>query len=111
LKRKLETVPEWGRRDPLLVQAIAFPDISVHGLVLGPDAPDEVVLDRSDLAAIEAGIERVLAFHRGSRDRRQPPGPDGADILREVLAPRVRIEVPLATEFLEEEEQLVLLKT
>jgi len=109
LARKLATVPEWGRRDPLLVYALAFPDISVHGLVLAPDAPDETLLDRSDLGAIEAAIERVLAYHRGSRDPRQPPGPEGADILREVFAPRVRIEVPMATEFLEEEEQLVLL--
>jgi hypothetical protein len=109
LKRKLETVPEWGGREVFIVHALAFPDISVHGLVLAPDAPDGLLLDRSDLADVESGIERVLAYHRGSRDRRGPPGVDGAAIVRETLAPRVRIEVPMATEFLEEEEQLVLL--
>ena len=109
LKRKLESAPEWEGRDPLLVHALAFPDISVHGLVLAPDAPDELILDRRDLSATEAAIERVLECHRGSRDGRRSPGADGAAALREVLAPRVRIRVPMATEFLEEEEQLVLL--
>jgi len=86
LKRKLETAPEWGGRDVFIVHALAFPDISVHGLVLAPDAPDGLLLDRSDLADVESGIERVLAYHRGSRDRRGPPGVDGAAIVRETLA-------------------------
>ena len=109
LNRKLETAPEWGGRDVFIVHALAFPDISVHGLVLAPDAPDGLLLDRSDLADVESGIERVLAYHRGSRDRRGPPGVDGAAIVRETLAPRVRLEVPMAAEFLEEEEELIWL--
>lgn len=64
--------------------------------------------DRGDFRPIEPAIERVLGYHRGSDDRREPPGRAGADAVREVLAPRIQIEVPMATRFMEEEEELVL---
>ena len=90
-----------------IVHALAFPDISVHKLVLGPDAPPEIVADRNDLSDMAAVIERVLAYHEGSRDKRIAPGPDGEAMLETLLAPTFRIEVPMATLFEEEDRQLV----
>ena len=65
-----------------------------------PDRPQR-------LKDIGAAIDRALAYHRGARDTRIAPGPDGAAMLRELLAPHVRIEVPLATTLEDEERQLV----
>jgi hypothetical protein len=96
-------------KDLFLVQAVAFPDISVHKLVLAPDAPAEIVIDRRGLQDIQKSVDRVLDYHRGAREKRKPPGEEGARALRELLAPDVVIEVPMASEFLEEEEALIRL--
>ena len=65
-----------------------FPDITIHQLVLAPDAPGEILIDRNDLEEPAAAIERVLAYHRGARaTSAKPPGEEGAEMLRELLAP------------------------
>jgi hypothetical protein len=107
LARKIAEQPEWKDRKLFLVHALAFPDISVHKLVLAPDAPPELILDRNDLGDVSAAIERVLSYHEGSRDKREAPGPEGVAMLEQLLAPSVRIEVPLATAFAEEDQALV----
>ncbi len=109
LERLLDGVDGIRARGLFLVHGLAFPDITVHELVLAPDAPPEIVIDRNDLKEIEESIERVLAYHRGAREKRKPPGEKGADALRDLLAPEVRIEVPMASEFLDEEEALITL--
>jgi hypothetical protein len=98
-----------GRRDLFIVHALAFPDISVHELVLAPDAPPDLIIDRNGVKDITAGINGVLAYHHGSRDKRAGPGPEAAELLRDLLAPQIRIEVPMATTLEEEERQLILL--
>ena len=107
LKRKIEEVEGWEDAGLFLVHALAFPDISVHQLVLGPDAPPEIVADRNDLADMPAVIERVLAYHDGARDARVAPGPDGEAMLERLLAPTYRVEVPMATLFQDEDRELV----
>lgn len=107
LQRKIDEVEGWRGKDLFLVHAQWFPDISVHELVLAPDAPPEIVLDRNDLDDVPAAIEKALAYHEGSREKRKAPGKAGASMLRELLAPTVRIEVPMATLFDEEEQALV----
>jgi hypothetical protein len=109
LKRHLEKAAAWKKRDVHIVQALSFPDISVHKLALAPDAPAEIVIDKSDVIEIEPALGRVLEFHRGSRDKRELLDEGGLAALTEILAPNVRIEVPMATDFLDEEEQLITL--
>jgi hypothetical protein len=97
-----------GGAELLIVHAIAFPDITVHELTLAPDAPRELILDRIDLReGVAATLDRVLAFHLGARDQRKAPGDEGARRVRELLAPLVRIDVPIAEQFMEEEVALV----
>ncbi len=107
LQRKIAEVPGWEERKLFLVHALAFPDIPVGKLVLAPDAPQEIVLDRNDLGDVGAFVDRLLSFHEGSRDKRTPPGPDAEAMLEELLAPTFRIEVPMATLIEEEERALV----
>jgi hypothetical protein len=109
LKRKIEAVDGWKTKKLFLVHALAFPDISVHKLVLGPDAPPEIVIDRTGVQDLATAIENVLTYHEGSRDKRGALGEEGVEMLRNLLAPEVRIEVPMAAEFLEEEAALITL--
>jgi len=111
LERKIAEVPGWKQKvkDLFFVHGVAFPDITAGGLVLAPDAPPQIVIDRKGVRDLAASIDRVLAYHRGARDKRKPPGKEGAAMLRELLAPQFTIEVPLAEKIIEEEEQLVRL--
>lgn len=96
LRRKVEALDGWKDASLRFCSAVCFPDITVHQLVLAPDAPRELILDRRDVAGPTGAIERVVAFHAGRDDGRRAPGPDGARMLRELLAPEVHIQVPMA---------------
>jgi hypothetical protein len=96
-------------RELFIGHAVALPDIPVHALALAPDAPREIVLDRNDLAEPAEAIERVLAYHAGSRDKRRAPDEATVEEVCELLAPTITIEVPLAQRFAEEEVELVRL--
>ena len=109
LRRKIGGMPAKGGGELLIGGAVALPDITVHGLVLAPDAPAELIVDRNELATIEESVARILTFHRGSGSGPWGPGAGGAKKLRDMFAPEVRIEVPLAERFLGEEEQLITL--
>jgi hypothetical protein len=109
LRRKIADEKGWANRKLFICHALGFPQVTVHQLALAPDAPAEILIDRHGLDDIEASLERVLDYHRGSRDKRELPGSEGAEMLRNLLAPDVRLEVPMAAEFLDEEEALITL--
>jgi hypothetical protein len=92
----------------LIAHAVAFPDITVHELALPPNAPPEIVIDRAGLREPEASVDRVMAFHRGARDKRHLPGDAGAAALRDLLGPP-RLPVPLARKALDDEVELIQL--
>jgi Nuclease-related domain/UvrD-like helicase C-terminal domain/AAA domain len=105
LERKLD-----GGEELAIIHAVALPDVTVHALALAPDAPRDMLLDRTDVREDVAGaVDRALAFHTGARDRRRAPGAEGARRVRELLAPEFRIDVPLAEQFMEEEAALIRL--
>jgi hypothetical protein len=110
LQRKIDTIDGWRGKELLIVHAIALPDVTVHQLVLAPDAPREILLDRTDVRdGVGRAIARVLEYHRGAREKRRPPGTHGAAMLRELLAPSVSLRVPMAEEILDEEAALIQL--
>jgi superfamily I DNA/RNA helicase len=90
-----------------IAYAVALPDVPVHSLVLAPDAPPEIVIDRHGMANVAAALDRVLAYHHGAREKRRLPGPEGAAMLRDLLAPTITIKVPMAQQFRTEDEALV----
>ena len=108
LRRKLSEFDGWKADDVHIVHALAFPDITVHKLVLAPDAPADIVIDRNGLTDVAGSLERVLGFHRGSRDKRKLLDTDGLNALRNILAPDITLEVPMAR-FLDEEAALITL--
>jgi Nuclease-related domain/UvrD-like helicase C-terminal domain/AAA domain len=107
LERLIDDVPGWRGRDLFVTHAVALPDVPVHSLVLAPDAPPELIIDHRGVTDIGAALERVLTFHRGARDKRQPLGEAGVAMLRDLLAPSISIEVPMGAAFVEEEQALV----
>ena len=96
---------------PFVVHALAFPHVTIHQLQLAPDAPREILLDRHDVEVdkVEASIDRVLAYHRGLRDRRRVPSASGASAIRDRIAPEIELRVPMADAFVDEEEALITL--
>jgi hypothetical protein len=109
LRRKIGGMAAKGGGELLVGHAVALPEISTPALVLAPDAPPELVLDRNDMKAIGAAVERALDYHRPKGGGQLGPGAGGMRKLREILAPDVRIEVPMAERFLDEEEALITL--
>ncbi len=87
-----------------LARGVVLADVPVHALVLGPDAPPEIVIDRNGVHDLEAAVQRVVAFAGGPRDVRIAPD---REVVRDLLAPTFTIRVPMAEAFLEEERQLV----
>lgn len=94
-------------REWLIGHAIVLPDVTVHELALAPDAKRELIIDRIDLRDVPAATDRVIAYHRGSREQRKAPGADGALALRNLLVPTVTLRVPLAEEIVEEQVALI----
>ncbi len=87
-----------------LARGLVLADVSVHSLVLGTDAPPQIVIDRHGVQDIAGAIERIVAFAAGSRDTRVAPD---REIVRDLFAPTIEIRVPMAEAFLAEERQLV----
>lgn len=108
LSRLIDTVNGWRGRDLLLVHAVAFPDTTVEA-AMAPDGPREILIDSHDMRALAEAIERVLAYHVGSREKRRPPDDAGVAMLRELLARDVELRAPLAQRFREEHEELLRL--
>ena len=109
LERKIGALPDWKGRKLFIVHALTFPYATIHQLALAPDAEREILIDRHDIADLPAALGRVIGYHRGARDRRPPPDEEGMQMLRDLLAPRVQIRVPMAAHFTDEEERLILL--
>ena len=76
LRRKLGEMPAKGGGKLLIVHAVAFPDISVHELVLAPDAPPELIIDRNEMRR-SRGDRAGLAYHRPAGGSRSAPARTG----------------------------------
>ena len=106
LRRKLGGMPAKGGGELAdRPRASRFPDITVHELALAPDAPPELIIDRNDMETIDEAVERAFAFHRRRR-RAGRPGRERDEEAARAPRPDVRIEVPMAAKFLDEEEAL-----
>jgi hypothetical protein len=100
--------PPVRTKDIFFVHALAVPDISVHSWQLAPDGPEEVVIDQIEMReGMASAIEKVLAFHAGSRDKRRAPGEETARFMRDLLAPEVVREITLANEINRDEARIV----
>ena len=96
LVRKLAEMADWPpRTEPRAGHAIALPDVDLASLprghvLLGADAPRELVLDAEALEtpeSIRCWVERAYAYWLGDGSRGAPLGALGVRLVDELLAP------------------------
>ena len=96
LVRKLQALPDWPpRTEPRAGHAIALPDVDLASLprghiLLGADAPRELVLDAQALEtpeSIRRWIEGAYEYWLGDGTRGYPLGANGVRLIDEILAP------------------------
>jgi hypothetical protein len=96
LVRKLEALPDWPpRTEPRAGHAIALPDVDLASLprghvLLGADAPRELVLDAEALEtpeSIRRWVDRAYAYWLGDGTKGYPLGANGVRLIDEILAP------------------------
>lgn len=112
LERKIKEVPGWNDHRLLIAYALALPDVTVEGLALAPDAPRELIVDRAQLRTEEdliKALDRILRYRRGSGGTQTAPGPDGIEMLRELLAPEFVLSMRRVDEYADEEADMVRL--
>lgn len=107
LLEKLREIPFWKDRWLTIGHAVAFPDI-VATSALRLDAPEDIVLDGSDLTQIERWVDATMAFWRG-RGGNGPLGEEGVQELVKLLSPSWELRAPLALEFADESQTFVRL--
>lgn len=118
LAEKIHTHVRWTGDKRRAVHAVAFPEVDRASLErdghgLGPDAPLELVLDRSDLATPDAtrrALDRVFAYWSGDGARDRPLTPAQLDVVRDILSPEAALR-PLLRGDIEEGERELLVPT
>jgi len=92
LLEKLRYHEKWPRRRVKFCHAVCFPDVSVDEGLL-PSAPRSIVLDANDLDDLESSL--ILAFR--FFDDGQAPGKAAMGVVRETLAPTLRLRRSLGS--------------
>ena len=96
LVRKLQALPSWPpRTEPRAGHAIALPDVDLASLppghvLLGADAPRELVLDAQALETAESirrWVDGAYKYWLGDGTRGAPLGANGIRLVDEILAP------------------------
>jgi hypothetical protein len=126
LVRKLQALPDWPpRTEPRAGHAIALPDVDLASLpgghvLLGADAPRELVLDAEALEtadSIRRWVDGAYNYWLGDGTRGAPFGANGVRLVDEILAPtwslhrlvRGRIEDDRAELLAASSEQAIIL--
>ena len=110
LERKIEKVKGWRRQTCSSSTRVCFPDITVHKLVLAPDAPPEIVIDSNGVAG-DGGVARAgprLPPRRQGEAAAARRGGHG-DAPRPARAPTSGSRCTMAPAFLDEEHEIITL--
>ncbi len=117
LQAKLRDLPNWPTEalEPRFGHAVAFPDVELASLLrghllLGPDAPTELVFDAAALEtpnALEAAVRRTFDYWTGSGVRGRPMSPATLAVLDDFLRPTVHLRLLLRRRIQEGEAELV----
>jgi superfamily I DNA/RNA helicase len=110
--------PSWTGDPPAALHAVCFPEIDRASVPtgqgdLGPDAPLELLIDRSDLrdrAATTRALERILAYWSADRSRDRPLDGRQVELVGRLLEPPVELR-PLLRGDIEEGERELLAPT
>ena len=114
MAHKIEADPRWHWGELAIHHAVAFPHtdrvtLGPDGRALGPDAPAELILDRSDLAsdaAAAAALDRVTRYWTGVTTRDRTLTEAQVEIICDVIEPEVVLRALLRSEIEEGELEL-----
>lgn len=108
LLAKIRDLPRWRAQWPTVGHAVAFPDVAVtHDLRL--DAPQAIVCDVNNLAAIDAWVNGAFTYWQSQGAYDGVPGVDGIKELVRLLSPTWELHAPLAAAFADEEALIIRL--
>ena len=113
MAKKVEADPRW-RGALRTIHAVAFPhtdrdSLAREGRALGPDAPPELILDRSDFAtdqAAAAALDRVMSFWIGDGTRDRTLTEHQVEVICDVIEPEVVLRALLRSDIEEGEREL-----
>ncbi len=114
MAHKIEADPRWLGGVLAVHHAVAFPDtdrvsLGPGGRALGPDAPSELILDRSDFATDEAAaaaLERVTRYWAGVGARDRALTEHQVEVISDVIEPEVTLRALLRSDIEEGEREL-----
>jgi hypothetical protein len=114
MARKIEADPRWHAGELGVHHAIAFPNtdratLGPDGRALGPDAPTELILDRSDFAddaSAAAALDRVTRYWAGSTTRDRTLTEHQVEVICDVIEPEVVLRALLRSDIEEGEREL-----
>lgn len=111
---KLKEHRDWARLGHKKVSAghaAFFPDVDDGRALKGPNAPTEIIGDRSDLSNLNAWLERAFGYWSsdGGNSRTSPLGAGGVQLMQRIFARVVQTRPLLSAQIeLEEGERLRL---
>ncbi len=106
LLAKLRDLPYWRNRWLTIGHAVAFPDVVVKQ-DLRLDAPQDIILDASDLLTLHRWIDSAFDYYSARDAEAGAPGPGGIEELIRLLSPSWELRSPLALEFAGEAETIL----
>ncbi len=110
LQEQLQNMPNMPRRRINVGHAVAFPDVVVGEILLGPDEPRQIILDATDLTDLSGWVGRALAYWRGQESQRgTAPGEEGVQALMNLLGKVRELRPALWGDFVQEREHLIRL--
>ncbi len=110
LEERLQVMLKMPRRRINVGHAVAFPDVVVGDALLGLDEPRQIILDKTDLAALPKWVGSVLAYYRGRESQRETaPREGGVQALMDLLGKTRELRPALWGDFVQEREHLIRL--
>ncbi|MEC4893614.1 MAG: NERD domain-containing protein [Oscillatoria sp. PMC 1051.18] len=98
----------WQKRWISIGHAVAFPDVIVSQRLL-PDAPREIILDRSNLDNLTTWIQDVLIYYRRQDKNKQICPPLSIQRLVNILKPSIYLQPTLGTIVQQQKQELIKL--
>lgn len=105
----LKEQPFWRNRWLRMGHAVAFPDVVVSNRNLRPDAPREIILDRTDLGRIDEWVPQVLEYWGGQDVQVGALGDDGVAELVKLLSPSIALRPLLSAAIADEKQEFLRL--
>lgn len=108
LWNKLKELPRFKQPKLLFGHAVAFPDITADFEILPPDTDQSTIIDSRDLTTIQPKIIQIYQQWQGNQ-RFESLTPATVDLIIQLLAPVISIDISLGSRINQYQAQLLTL--